>query len=303
MELPALVSKPQVTPLFTNEVLGRVERMRLNPNRRRTNRTRGEHTSGKGGSSIEFSDYRDYVAGDDIRYVDWNIFARLQRPYLKLFSHEEELHIAVLLDCSTSMKFEGKFERARQLAAAFGLMGLMGGERVSVFAVGAAQGSPAMVPRLSGRAARHRLLPFLESIEPGGDSGIEQSIDTMLRFHRGRGVVVLLSDFLTFGDCSRAFNMLHGSGLEMYGVQLLGPSEISPELTGDVRFVDSESGLMLDVSSAKELVALYLSYRQALEERLAAECRKRNGRFTTLNATQSIESILFETLLRKGWVR
>ncbi|MCA9044091.1 MAG: DUF58 domain-containing protein, partial [Planctomycetaceae bacterium] len=85
------IAATQFTPLLGNDVLARVERMRLNPLNRQTNRMRGEHLSGKGGTSIEFRDYRDYVAGDDIRYVDWNIFARLNEPYLKLYAHEEEM--------------------------------------------------------------------------------------------------------------------------------------------------------------------------------------------------------------------
>ncbi|MFM7831373.1 MAG: DUF58 domain-containing protein, partial [Planctomycetaceae bacterium] len=78
------------TSLFDNSVLHQIERMRLRPQRRLTNRARGEHLSGKGGSSTDFADFRDYAAGDDLRYVDWNIFARLQRPYIKQFQHEEE---------------------------------------------------------------------------------------------------------------------------------------------------------------------------------------------------------------------
>ena len=84
-----------------------------------TNRTHGEHLSGKGGTSIEFSDFRDYVAGDDLRHVDWNIFSRLHRPYVKQFRYEEQMCVVILLDASTSMTFDGKFERARQIAAAF----------------------------------------------------------------------------------------------------------------------------------------------------------------------------------------
>ena len=83
----------------------------MNPIRRQTNRLRGEHLSSKGGSSIEFADYREYSPGDDIRYVDWNIFSRLNHPYLKLFAHEEEMHVVLMLDASTSMQYENKFAR------------------------------------------------------------------------------------------------------------------------------------------------------------------------------------------------
>ena len=295
--------KPQLTSLMANETLARVERMRLHPNRRRTNRTRGEHLSGKGGASVDFVDYRDYVAGDDIRNVDWNIFARLQRPYLKLYAHEEEMHVVVLLDCSSSMKHEQKFERARQLASAFAVMGLHGGERVSLYACYQAGASPIMLTGQQGRPNMRRIFAFLEGLQPGGDSAIEDSVDSVLRLHRGRGIAVVLSDFLTFGDVSRSFNLLHSAGLEIFGIQLLGPSEISPDLTGDLRFVDCETGLTLDVSSARELLGLYQEHRIALQEYLETQCRRRDGRFLSLSADELLEPILNETLLRKGWIR
>src|SRR6478735_5808724 len=123
-------STAKFTDLMDNATLARVERMRLLPLRRQTNRSRGEHLAGKGGTSTEFNDYRDYSAGDDMRYVDWNIFSRLNRPYVKLYRHEEEMHVVVLVDASASMQFGDKFLRARQLAACFAIMGLMNIEKV-----------------------------------------------------------------------------------------------------------------------------------------------------------------------------
>ncbi len=95
MEQTEKKSQKQLTTLLDNDVLARVERLRLNPTRRQTNRSRGEHLSGKGGASTEFVDYRDYSPGDDVRYVDWNIFSRLNRPYMKQYRHEEEMHVVV----------------------------------------------------------------------------------------------------------------------------------------------------------------------------------------------------------------
>ena len=294
--------KSQLTPLMSNKILGRVERMRLNPNRRKSNRSRGEHLSGKGGSSIEFTDYRDYVAGDDTRYIDWNIFSRLNRPYMKLFAHEEEMHVAILIDASTSMDHADKFLRARQLAAALGIMGVMNNECVSVYACNHAGTAPAVLPPCTGRTSLKSLLTFLENLEPGGDSPVDDAVDTMLRFHSGRGIAVVLSDFLTFGDVIKSFNSLFSNGLETYGIQLLAPTEIEPDVTGDLRFVDAESGRTLDVSSAGDLLTLYHTHRIAMQEHLAAECRKRNGRFISLSSATPLDTILFDELLRKGWV-
>lgn len=302
MEIASKKSSSRLTALFENTVLGQVERMRLNPNRRLTNRSRGENLSGKGGSSTDFADYRDYAPGDDMRYVDWNIFARLNRPYIKQFQHEEEMHVVLLIDASSSMNFENKFERARQLAAALGVMGLINVERVSAYSFNHAGGKPVYMPPKSGRGSMRQLFAFLEGLEPGGDYSVESAIESMLRLHRGRGVAIVLSDFLTFGEVSRAFNMLFSAGLEIFAAQVLAPSEIDPDTTGDVRFVDSETGHTLDITGAGDLLGIYQQHRLALEDHLARLCRQRNGRFLAVNSGDTIEHVLFDMMTRQGWV-
>ncbi len=295
--------KQQITPLFSNQTLSRLERLRMQPTRRLTNRSHGEHLSGKGGTSTEFTDFRDYVAGDDMRYVDWNIFSRLNRPYVKQYRHEEEMHVVILLDASSSMLFEDKFERAKQLAAAFGLMGLMNIERVSIYVFNHTGTKLVHMPPCTGRISMNRMFQFLEQIEGGGDYPINDAIETMLNQHRGRGAVVLLSDFLTFSDFQRPFNLLFSAGLEIFALQILSPTETDPEVTGDIRFVDSETGHTLDISSAGELMALYHEHRESLEYELEQQCRKRQGRFLSLRSDEPLEWVLFDLLRRQGWVR
>ncbi len=293
----------QFTSLLPNDVLARTERMRLSPLRRKTNHSRGEHLSGKGGTSTEFADYRSYVEGDDVRYVDWNIFARTNHPYLKLYKHEEEMHVVLLVDASRSMQFEGKFDLARQLAAAFGIMGLFNVERVSAYSCRERSEAPLIFPPCAGRGSMRRLLTFLEELPGGGEFPIEAAIEEALKRHRGKGVVVLLSDFLTLGDMTRSFNLLHSAGLEIFALQILSPTELDPELTGDLRFVDSETEQTLDVSSVGELLGLYHEHREGLSNHLAALCRKRQGRFLTVGSDEDVKTVLFDRLLRRGWVR
>ncbi len=167
--------KPQLTPLLPNSVLSRIERMRINSICRFSNRQRGEHLSGRGGTSMEFSDYRDYSPGDDLRFIDWNIYARLNRPYLKLFKIEEEMHLVIIIDASNSMIFEGKLELAKKIAAAYGVMGLYGNERVSVYVVGEKNSTvPLHFPASAGRGKMKKLFHFLENIEGGGTSSIRE---------------------------------------------------------------------------------------------------------------------------------
>jgi uncharacterized protein (DUF58 family) len=298
-----MTAAAQFTDLMDNATLSRVERMRLLPLRRLTNRSRGEHLAGKGGASTEFNDYRDYSAGDDMRYVDWNIFSRLNRPYVKLYRHEEEMHVVILLDASRSMQFDDKFTRARQLAAAFAIMGLMNSEKVSLYACQHLGQTPVLLPPCTGRTSFRRVFDFLEGIPVGGEYPVELAVDEVLKLHRGRGVAVLLSDFLTFGNLERPLNRLFSAGLEVFAVQLLGPVELNPEVAGDLRFVDSEDGRTLDISSAGDLLGLYHEHLAGLQAGLSQACRQRSGRYLCVNSQTPLESVLFDTLRRAGWAR
>ena len=294
--------RPQMTPLLPNSVLDRLQRLRICPVGRRTSRSRGEHLSGKGGTSTEFCDYRDYTPGDDTRFVDWNIFARLHRPYLKQFHKEEERHVVLLIDASASMKFEGKLDLAKQLGAAFGVMGLLNNERVSAYASHQAESAPDRLPPCRGRSNLRKTFQFIEGIGSQGDAPLDRAIELLLRHHTGRGVCVILSDFLTFGDLKRGMNLLHSAGLEPLGIQILSPLEIEPELTSDFRLVDAETQETLDISSSSDLLTLYQEYRQRLEDDLALLCRRRSGRFLSLASTTPLESVLFDQLRRRGWI-
>ena len=300
-----------LSALLPNDALRRLGRLRLRPVRRLSNPSRGEHLAGKGGASTEFADYRDYAPGDDVRFVDWNIFGRLGKPYMKLYRHEEELHVALILDASASMRYGGssadggttKLTRAAQLAAAFGQSALCGVERVSAHACARAGEEPARLPPVSGRAALGRLLRFLEAVEPGGEYPIEDAVGDVLKRHRGRGIAVILSDFLTFGDLARPLGRLQAAGLEPWCVQVLAPEELDPDLAGDVRLVDCETGAGLDVTRAGDLLGLYRDHRLALEDELATQCRRRGGRFRTVSTADDLGGLLFGDLRREGWLR
>jgi uncharacterized protein (DUF58 family) len=297
-----LAPRPQLTSLLPNSVLDRLERLRIRPVSRRTSRSRGEHLSGKGGTSTEFCDYRDYVPGDDTRFVDWNIFARLHRPYLKQFHKEEERHVVLLIDASASMKFDGKLDLGKQLAAAFGMMGLLNNERVSAYASHQANDAPDRLPPCRGRASLRTVFQFIEGIDGRGDAPLDRAVERLLRHHSGRGVCLIVSDFLTFGDLKRSFNLLYSAGLEPFGIQILSPREIDPDLASDLRLVDSETQETLDISTSSDLMNLYQEYRQGLEQELAMLCRRRSGQFLSVSSTTPAESVLFDQLRRKGWL-
>lgn len=285
--------------LLDAAVASRCARLRLGGRRRHTERRAGEHLSGRGGQSIEFADFRDYHEGDDIRRVDWNSFARLRRPYLKVFRHEEEQHLAIIVDASASMAAGGKLQRACQLAAAFALVALTGGERVALHVAGAEERHLAGV---RGRGAWPRVLATLDGVVAGGAARPAQAVERLLARHRGRGIALWLSDFLADEDPARAAGQLQAAGLELFAVQILSREELQPELSGDWRLADVEDGAVLDVSGAGQLLALYHEQLAALGARIQQVAAGRGGRATCVAADAPLEQQLADEFVRRGWL-
>ena len=300
--MEATPAKAQATTLLTNYQLMRLEQIRISATRF-TNLNRGEHLTVRSGSSIEFNDYRDYTAGDEIRHVDWNIFARLRRPYIKLYQEEEKKHVLLLVDASSSMIFEDKLLRAKQLAAAFGVMGLMGAEPVSAAVFNQRDGRISRLLPRTGRSAMRYLFHFLEGIKGGGDGPLEVGIESMIREHRGRGLVIVLSDFLTTGNLRRAYNALFSQGLEIGSIQILGPTEINPDVTENLRLIDCETDDHLDISPGGNLMTIYQEYRRAYQHNLEQICQQRSGRFVSISSTNALDEVLFNLLRRKRWIQ
>ena len=290
--------------LLSTSTISRLERMRFNPRQRKTSRHRGDHLRGRGGSSTEFSDYRDYSPGDDTRFIDWNIFSRLNKPYLKLFHLEEEMNIVIILDASKSMAFDGKFEMARKLAAALSMIGLYSNEKVSLYLLQDTERNlPENISPCSGRFHRKEFFRFLENAECGGNLQLNDGIQQVMKRHVGKGMAIIISDFLTAGDISKSFNLLFSSGLCPYVLQVMSPSELNPELTGDMRFVDSETMGTLDVSAAGQLTEIYMEYLNNFRSELNSACKKRNGLYILSESTGDVDDLLFNTMVRRGWLK
>lgn len=289
-----------LTTLLSNEQVARAGRMRIAGTRRFTTPRRGQVRSRRAGRSLEFKDYKDYVVGDDIRFLDWNIFARLRRPYVRVFHDEEDISVSVVVDASASMGFEDKLLRARQLAALLGIMTLHGGERLVPWVLGV---EPRRLQVKRGRMGLAPLLRQLEEVEAGGALPLEQAVRDVLLRQPGRGITVVLSDFLTAGDLGPVFNLAAGRGQEVMALQLLGPSEWEPDLADDLRLMDSETDATLDVSSGGDLLDIYREHRDAMLVRLRGQCTGRGGRYLCATTDEDASRICFDRLRRQGWVR
>src|SRR5207247_1770764 len=249
--------------LLSSEFLLQLERLALLSRRAFRGRTRGERKSPRKGMSVEFSDYRPYGAGDDLRYVDWNIYGRLDRLYLKLFVDEEDLRLHLLLDGSASMSFgePGKLHYAARLAAALGFVGLASHERVGVAVIRdrMAEGwSPAR-----GRGQLISLLEFAARLRSEGPTGLSDALVAYALRSREAGLAVLISDLLDPAGYERGLKALLERRFDVHVVHLLSPEELNPVLAGDLRLTAAETGEIQDFTMDGEAMR---GYRERLGE-------------------------------------
>ena len=191
-----VMGSEKTNPLLAPDLLAQLERMELVSRKIFRGRMKGERRSQRKGQSVEFADFRNYVAGDDLRFIDWNMYARLDKLFLKLFMEEEDLHFYALIDGSRSMEFgePSKFLYAKQLAAALGYIGLCRADRVRIERLDSAATTDA--PTLRGKANLWRMVQYLESLECGNDCSLTEAIKAFSLRNTGKGILVLITDLM-----------------------------------------------------------------------------------------------------------
>jgi uncharacterized protein (DUF58 family) len=249
--------------LLSAEFLAQLERFALITRRAFRGRVKGERRSPRKGSSVEFSDYRAYGVGDDIRYVDWNIYGRLDRLYLKLFVDEEDLCLNLLLDASASMEFgePSKLVYAARLAAALAFVGLVNLERVGVGVL-----RERMAEGWSPARGRNQVLPlmdFLGRLQPGGMTSLGDGLAQYALRAREPGVAVVISDLMDPTGYERGLKALLERRFDVHVIHVLAADEMNPSFGGDLRLVDAETGELRDLTLDGEAQRLY---RQRLRE-------------------------------------
>ena len=298
--------------LLTPELLRRLEQFQLLATRRAKSSSKGERRSRARGQSVEFADYRTYVHGDDFRYLDWNLYGRLEKLFLKLYEEERELPVRIFLDASESMTFgePRKFDFARQVAAAIGYVALSGYDRVSVipFPDLANDGTTDPVTRIAELAARGGLrsvrgkksaIPFFQNLgalTASGQANLNEALRRGALEARQAGVAVVLSDFLDPAGYESGLTALVGRGFQVDLVQILAPDELSPSTFGDLRLVDSESGAMQEVTFGRFRLKAYRQTVQNFMQRLREFCQTRGINFFTASSNTDLQELLLKQL-------
>ncbi|WP_322822461.1 DUF58 domain-containing protein [Chloroflexus sp.] len=288
-------------PLLTTAFLRKLDRLALQTRRAMAGDLQGERRSPKRGSSVEFADFRPYTTGDDIRQIDWNLYARAERFYLKLFVAEEELNVHLLVDTSRSMAWGDpeKLHYACQIAATFGYIALNNLDRVNVTAFG---GPPAAVSGIRGKRGAVTLFEFLQRLEAGSTTNLTQFCRNYLQTVRSAGPLLLCSDLFDPG-WRDALRTLTARPFEITIMHILSPQEIDPPIEGDIRLVDSEGGPAVEISADLDVLQRYRDTLRDWQHEIETFCSGRGIRYVPVNTAVPIEEFVFAQLRRAGIVR
>lgn len=290
-----------MSALITPELLRRLEQLQLLARRRSKSTSRGERRSKARGQSVEFADHRNYVSGDDLRYLDWNLYGRLDRLFLKLYEEERELPVTIFLDCSESMSFgePSKFDFARQMAAAVGYVALCGYDRVSVRTFPDRPQEMAWRQSLMSVRGRKSSLQYFRDLTQLTATGVADFNEALRRGAmqaRQAGVAVVLSDFLDPSGYDRGLTSLVGRGFQVTAVQVLSPEEIAPTNFGDLRLVDAETGAETEVTFGRYRLEAYQTMVENYRRKLGEYCAGRGISFFSVSSADSIEQLLLKQL-------
>lgn len=292
-----LMTNPLLEPSF----IRMLDRLSLVTRRMMAGDMQGERRSPRRGSSVEFADYRAYTPGDDFRQIDWKLYGRMERVFLKLFVAEEELTIHLLLDTSASMDWgePNKLHYARQIAAAFGYVALSGLDRVSVTAFG---GSGATLRSVRGKRGALPLLDFLGRVPAGGSASLANVCRRYAQQATKAGPLLLCSDLMdaTWQDALKA---LTTRSFEVIVLHTLAPQELRPELDGDFRLLDAEGGDPVEISADPQLLRRYEENLKSWQAEIERYCQGRSMTYIPVDSSMPVDDFVLSTMRQYGVLR
>jgi uncharacterized protein (DUF58 family) len=292
-----------VAQLLSPQLLAQLERLELVSRKVFRGRMKGERKSKRKGQSVEFADFRQYVPGDDLRFIDWNLFARMERLYLKLFLEEEDLHFYALIDTSTSMDFgePTKLQFAKQLAASLGFIGLCRADRVKIETLGTSSRQPG--PTLRGRASLWRMLEYLEGIEAGENVSLAEGVRNFCLRNSGKGILVLITDLMDKQGYEKAMRFLVAQQMDVYVLHVLCPEELNPEIKGDLKLIDCEDEDIAEVTVSRPLLDKYKRTLASFLDGAREFCTRRGMSYLMTSTETPVETLVANYLRKRGLVK
>lgn len=261
-----------MSKLFDDEFLKKLEYLYLLSKKIFHGKTQALTRSQKVGWGMEFADHRDYAPGDDPRYLDWNLYARMGQLVTKLFHEEENLNVHFLLDISKSMDYgsPSKLDYGKKIVAALAYVALSNLDSIAISPFGGD-----LRPELSmlrGKAQITKVFDFLENLEPAPDTDIERAVSTFAAKKRPKGLAVVVSDFWDEAGYERALKKAYTAGYDLSAVCLHHRFEANPKWRGTLIITDSETRQRRQITINRRSLRRYEEEYQAYLGRLKSVC-------------------------------
>lgn len=292
--------------LFDETTLRKLNQLALVASRVRSGAVKGERRSARRGGSVEFADYRNYAPGDDLRRLDWNIYARLDKPFIKLLEEEEDLAVYILIDGSRSMDWgadaRNKFQYALKLAAGLGAIALSSGDLLSIGFLQGGRVAAEFGPSRGGYALP-RLFKFLETLRADDKTDLEAALREYSVKPRRAGLLILISDLLVEDGYRAGLRQLLGRGHEAALIHVLAPDELDPDLAGDLQLVDVETNAAQEVSLDAGLRRLYASRVREWIQSTQDDCRKQGIKYVDVVTDKAWDQVLLLEMRKSGVVK
>jgi hypothetical protein len=284
--------------LLTRELLAQLQQIHIPSHRRLRYQYRGERSGLKKGSSLEFSDYREYLPGDDIRNIDWNVYARTDRLFLKLFLEDESKPIYFVLDASDSMNFgePTKFEYSRASALALSYISLLSYDRPRILIVQNDGFQTVKVPSIQHFFST---VHQMETFETKGETKWNAAMKKLALSGFPRGIYFLLSDFYSL-DGWESMKLLAAAGNEIHCLQILTDEEIEPAIRGDLRLIDSETKAESEVSISPAVLKRYQFRLRKMQDELKATAFHSFATFAVIKTSVPLQTLLLHDLRKSG---
>ncbi len=287
--------------LFDDELLKKLEYLYIVSRKVFTGRMRAERRTKKTGSGIEFADHRDYTRGDDFRYIDWNIYGRMDKLLLRLFEEEEDLSIYMLLDTSVSMTIGNKLPYAMKLVAALCYVGLANLDRVAIQPF--AEDLRDRLPPARGKGRIFKVFEFLRGVEAGGLTRLGPSLTRFVQQTKRRGMVVVVSDFYDPTGYEEGLNVLRYNKFEPFVIQLYDEKEANPPLHGDLTLIDCETGEPREVTISAGLLEAYKREHERYCQELSKFCTARAIPFFRTHTGVPFDELVLRIFRAGGFLR
>lgn len=281
--------------IFDKEFFNKLKTMSLQIKALTEGGQSGVRRSKSKGTSVEFSDFREYNIGDDIRRIDWNAYGRFEKLFIKLFVEEKEANINIYIDCSKSMDFEEKREVTLKISAVLAYLALNNQDKVNINLI---TRDGIKSEKYSDILSFQRILNFIEKETFEGTVKINNSIKR--NKIKSKGLSIIISDFLNEEDIEDSIRFLKYCHQEILIINVLSDSELNPKLNGEVTLVDSESDKKVQLTVTSKILT---NYKKALERftlNLKNVSQKYGGKLIQVSSNESIDKIIFDKLFKEG---